>query len=167
MELYYLPGSPFARVARVVALELAAPCTMVEDSGFPPKRVAAVNPAAQVPTLVDDGQTLFGTRLIAAYLMATYPRAGQVEAPAFAAAPTRADSHWRDAQILVALDSLLSALVARSYLIWGRPTSPTRPFPWTWRRTNWPAARACSTGWRARQRRTAFCRESSPCRTPG
>lgn len=118
MQLYYLPGSPFARVARIVALELNAPCEMVEETVFPPRQVEAVNPAMQVPTLVDGKNTVFGTRLIAEYLMAEYPGGGAAEPFPFATRATRPSDHWRDAQVLVGQEALLTALVARSYLIW-------------------------------------------------
>ncbi len=118
MQLYYSAGSPFARVVRIVALELNAPYELVEESEFPPKQVEAFNPAMQVPTLVDETHTVFGTKLIAEYLMTEYPRSDAVDPFPFAAKPTRPSEHWRDAQILIALEALLSALAARSYLIW-------------------------------------------------
>ena len=36
MRLYYLSGSPFARVVRIVALELNAPCEVIEETEFRP-----------------------------------------------------------------------------------------------------------------------------------
>jgi len=118
MRLYYLPGSPYSRVVRIVALELDAPVELIEETEFPPKLVRAFNPSMQVPTLQDGARSLFGTRLIAEYLMAEYSSPPSTGEPPFAAKPTRPSQHWQDAQVLVALEALLVALVARSYLIW-------------------------------------------------
>ena len=118
MKIYYLPGSPYARVVNIVALELNAPCELVEESDFPPKQVEAFNPAMQVPTLVDETRTVFGTKLIVEYLMTEYPRGDAVNSIPFAAKPTRPSEYWHDAQILIALEAVLNALVARSFLIW-------------------------------------------------
>jgi len=118
MQLYYSPGSPYARVARVLVLEAGLACEAVEETQFPPSEAAKVNPALQVPALVDGARRLFGTRLIAEYLMGLPRPAPAAGTPPLAAAPTRAETHWRDAQILVGLESLLSALVLRAYLVW-------------------------------------------------
>ena len=122
MQLYVTSGSPFARVARIVALELRAPVELVEITEFPPRQVEAVNPAMQVPTLIDQTNSVFGTKLIAEYLMTEYSvdatGGNSGELVPFAAAPTRGPEHWHDAQVLVGLEALLNALVSRSYLIW-------------------------------------------------
>jgi glutathione S-transferase len=118
MQLYYLPGSPFLRLVRIVALELDAPVELIEETEFPPVLVRTLNPSAQVPTLTDGTRTLFGARLIADYLMAEYPSQHAAGAPPFVSTPTRPSQHWHDAQVLLALEALLVALVARSYLIW-------------------------------------------------
>src|SRR5260221_10518100 len=118
MRLFYSPGSPYARAARIVALELEVPHALVEETEFPPRQVEALNPAMQVPTLVDGERVVFGTRLIVDYLLATAAAPAAGGSPPFAARTTRAESHWQDAQLLVALETLLSALVSRSYLIW-------------------------------------------------
>lgn len=67
LQLYYLSGSPFARIARVLALELGLDCQHIEDQGYPPKSVAVLNPALQMPTLLHGERPLFGTRLICDY----------------------------------------------------------------------------------------------------
>ena len=86
MTLYYIPGSPFARLVRIVALELGVPHALIAETEFPPRRVEALNPAMQVPTLVDGDRVLFGTRLIVEYLMATAPAGGRPDgAPPFSA----------------------------------------------------------------------------------
>jgi glutathione S-transferase len=58
----------------MVVLELGAPCQL-EETKFPPSEVEAFNPAIQVPTLIDGCRVVFGTRLIAEYLMAEYAAA--------------------------------------------------------------------------------------------
>jgi glutathione S-transferase len=118
MQIYYTDGSLFARIVRIVALELGAACDFVEETAFPPRQVMTLNPAMQVPTLVDGPRTLFGTKLIAEYLMAERPRSSDDSEPPFADGPVRPEHRWHDAQVLVALEAMLSASVARSYLVW-------------------------------------------------
>lgn len=120
MQLYYTPGSPFARVARVLALELQLDCELIEDSGFPPQQAGELNPALQVPFLVAGSLRLFGTRLIADYLLEAGAKSEQRGAPPLALGSVRPEARWRDAQILTGLEQLLTSLVTRSYLIWTR-----------------------------------------------
>ncbi|SRR5579883_177985 len=72
MKLFYTPNSPYARVARVAALELnlgerieMQACTVRQaDSDL-----LNYNPTGKVPTLeTDDGFILSETRIICAYL---------------------------------------------------------------------------------------------------
>ena len=52
MKLHYTPGSPFARIIRVLLRELAHDCQEVEIGEFPPSSdYFAVNPLGQVPAL--------------------------------------------------------------------------------------------------------------------
>ena len=156
MKIYYLPGSPYARVVNIVALELNAPCELVEESDFPPKQVEAFNPAMQVPTLVDETRTVFGTKLITEYLMTEYPRGDAVNSIPFAAKATRPSEYWHDAQILIALEAVLNALVARSFLIWtGVEHRPNAAIPMNlaerelervYRLLDWLEAKATPTG---------------------
>ena len=117
MQLYYLPGSPYARITRIVALELGAGCEFILETEFPPRQVAALNPAAQVPTLVDGGRSLFGTRLITEYLVDGYG-ANAAGEPPFDPVGLRPKARWRDGQIQAALEGLMASIVTRSYLIW-------------------------------------------------
>ncbi len=118
LQLYYLPGSPFARIARSLVLEMRLDCLQIEDQGYPPQQVAEINPAMQVPTLIDKERRLFGTRLIADYLFHLGTDLERSETPPLASAPLGGEDPWRDDQVLTALDALLSSLVTRSYLIW-------------------------------------------------
>ena len=118
MELHYLPGSPYARIARVLALEFGLDCAFVEDSGFPPARAESLNPAKQVPTLVDGGRTVFGTRLICEYLLDAFTRARPEAEPPVLFAPADRQVRWDAAQVLVALETALASSVTRAYLTW-------------------------------------------------
>lgn len=118
MQLYFSDGSPYARVARILISEAGLAVEPVRETQFPPQRVSAVNPALQVPALDTGSRRLFGTRLIAEYLL-SLPRDGAgAEAPPLAAAPVRPEDPWQDAQVLTALETLLGSLVLRSYLVW-------------------------------------------------
>jgi glutathione S-transferase len=74
MKLYYSPGSPFARKARIVAQEhgLLNRVELAEIAVSPVQgndALAADNPLMKVPALViDDGQALFDSRVICEYL---------------------------------------------------------------------------------------------------
>lgn len=128
MQLFYSAASPYARVVRIVAAERDIALDQVEETSFPPVQVLADNPAMQVPVLVAGDGPLFGTRLIVEYLM-SQPLGTRPSAD-FAASETRPDHHWQDAQVLVALETLLNSLVTRSYLIWtGARTDANAPIP--------------------------------------
>lgn len=89
MKLLYSPHSPFARKVRIVAAErgLADRITLVPVAPSPVQRdatAAAVNPLAQVPTLLRDGEPpLSDSRVICEYLDALdgavlFPPAGEM-----------------------------------------------------------------------------------------
>lgn len=90
MRLYFSATSPYVRKVRVLAQELgladgiemvAATVSPVESN----TEISARNPLAKLPTLVlDDGSTLYDSRVIAEYLLAQAP--GQTLLPAFGAA---------------------------------------------------------------------------------
>lgn len=63
-ELSYFPGSPYARMARVLISEWSLPITPVEWSFPPPDDLFRLNPLGQVPALVEGGKALFPTFLI-------------------------------------------------------------------------------------------------------
>jgi glutathione S-transferase len=73
MQLWYSPTSPFARKARIAALELglAGRLEPVEIDPWTDPRLRALNPLAKVPTLVlDDGEAVWESGLIAERLEA-------------------------------------------------------------------------------------------------
>jgi glutathione S-transferase len=70
MKLFYTPNSPYARKIRIVAAEKRIDMEMVQvDLSAPDCPVAQFNPLGKVPVLaLDDGETLFDSRVIAEYL---------------------------------------------------------------------------------------------------
>ena len=70
MKLFYTPNSPYARVARVIALEIGLAMDFVQvEVRDTVDELLHYNPAAKVPTLeLDDGVVLSDTRLICDYL---------------------------------------------------------------------------------------------------
>lgn len=72
MKLFYTPNSPYARIARIVTLELNL-CDRIETQKViardPNSELLNYNPTGKVPTLAtDDGFILSETRIICAYL---------------------------------------------------------------------------------------------------
>src|SRR5436189_102509 len=66
MRLYYIQGSPFARMVRVLLRELNIACDEIEITDFPPPRdYFTINPLGQVPVLETDVGRLFPTSAIA------------------------------------------------------------------------------------------------------
>ncbi len=80
MQLYISPTSPYARKARIVVLEkgLAEQVQITPVNPWEsPVELTARNPLSQVPVLVlDNGETLYDSRVICAYLdeLNTTPR---------------------------------------------------------------------------------------------
>ncbi len=77
MKLYHFPASTFARRVRIVLLEKAIACELIEVNlpGGEHKQpwYAALNPYTKVPTLVDGDLSLYESAAIMAYLEATHP----------------------------------------------------------------------------------------------
>lgn len=80
MQLYYSPGSPFARIVRMALLEAGLEIPLVETTlRDPASTLLPHNPVGRVPTLVlDDGSALTEVTLILPFLvpqvMPTAPR---------------------------------------------------------------------------------------------
>ncbi len=116
MKLFYSQPSPFARkvivAARELGLDLALEHVVVTPITQNPD-VSAANPLIKVPTLViDDGEVIYDSRTICAYLdtlteRSLAPRAG----------PTR----WRVLTELAAADGLLDAALLARYESFLRP----------------------------------------------
>jgi glutathione S-transferase len=100
--LGYFPGSPFARMARVLAREWSLPVVEVEHRFPPPPELFDLNPLGQVPVLRIGEETVFPTFLV---LERLWDMAGR---PAGAYDP----AHDRQLllTILLAGDALVSAL---------------------------------------------------------
>jgi glutathione S-transferase len=115
MRLHYTPGSPFARIIRVLVRELAINCDEVAILKFPPPaEYFAVNPLGQVPALETGDGIRFPTRLIIDFLLDSAPGKTTAMAPAV----RRHASHWQDEQTLVVLLGMGDALAAMKYQQW-------------------------------------------------
>jgi glutathione S-transferase len=75
MKLIASLTSPYARKVRIVLAEKKIECDLVEDSPWAPETtVPRYNPLGKVPVLVlDDGTTLFDSRVIVQYLDTVSP----------------------------------------------------------------------------------------------
>jgi glutathione S-transferase len=115
VKLHYTPGSPFARIIRVLLRELALDCREMEIVGFPPSRdFFAVNPLGQVPALETAQGVKFPTRIIIDYLLALPRKTSSSLAP-----DVRRDAgHWQDDQLLAILLAMGDALAALKYQGW-------------------------------------------------
>lgn len=115
MRLHYTPGSPFARIIRVMLRELDIACEEVEILGFPPSSdYFAINPLGQVPALETDDGVRFPTQLIIDFLLEGAPHAASPLAPSL----RRDAAHWQDEQTLTVLLGMGDALAAMKYQQW-------------------------------------------------
>jgi len=124
LKLWYIDGSPFARILRVTLLELGLEHEAIEIEGFPPKGIAAINPALQVPALADGGRSMFGSDLIRRYL---YETCG-VDRGDFAGTLVRPGRQWEDLQVLLAIQAMTDAVVVHHYSVWAGvgPVGPNK-----------------------------------------
>ncbi len=114
MDLYYIDGSPFARMARVLIHEHDLAVALHEITEFPPPDdYLAINPLGHVPVLVRDGQSLFPTRIVIEALLAQVPQAGEV-----ANAVSRPGHDLGDEQMLAVILTMGDALAAHHYALW-------------------------------------------------
>lgn len=114
LKLWYLDGSPFARITRATLIEFGIPHDAVELTGFPPQGIEDLSPAWQVPILEHDGQRLFGTDLIRRYLHDVHGPASAELSRSLA----RPDRRWHDLQTLGAVQSMTEAIVSHHYALW-------------------------------------------------
>jgi glutathione S-transferase len=70
LKLFYAQTSPFSRKTRIVLAEKKIECQLVEQSPWDADSpIVSVNPLGKVPVLMlDDGTTLFDSRVIVEYL---------------------------------------------------------------------------------------------------
>lgn len=115
MKLHYTPGSPFARIIRVLVRELSLDCREVAILEFPPAPgYFAVNPLGQVPALETEEGVRFPTRIIIDYLLALpRPKPSPV-----AQAVRHAPGSWQDDQTLAVLLAMGDALAVMKYQSW-------------------------------------------------
>jgi glutathione S-transferase len=114
MKLHFTPGSPFARIVRVLLRELRLECREVEIAFPPPVDHFILNPLGQVPALETAEGVKFPTRIIIDFLMAL-PRH---ESSSLAPAVRRNAQHWQDDQMLAVLLAMGDALAAIKYQSW-------------------------------------------------
>ena len=84
LKLIYTPASPFARKVRIVLAEKKIECQLVEESPWTPdSQVPLFNPLGKIPVLVlDDGTTLYDSRVIVEYLDNVSPVSRLIPEPA-------------------------------------------------------------------------------------
>ena len=115
MRLHYTPGSPFARMIRVLLRELQVSCDEVAIGGFPPPSdYFAVNPLGQVPVLETEDGIRFPTRLIIDHLLA-WPRS--IALPV-AVSVRREPGSWQDEQTMTIVLAMGDAMVALKHQEW-------------------------------------------------
>lgn len=108
MKLFYSANSPFARKARVVAIEKGVidriECVAVNPLENPPE-LLAVNPLAKIPALVTgEGLALCESPVICEYLDALAPEPSLY--------PEAAPRRWRVLSVAALADGILDAAVA-------------------------------------------------------
>jgi glutathione S-transferase len=114
MTCYYIDGSPFARMIRVLARELSLSMDEIEVTEFPPPpEFFALNPLGQVPVLVRDGAAHFPTDIALSVLTGEAVSRKDVPAGLRDAAPDLARR-----QLLAVILSLGDQLAALRYRDW-------------------------------------------------
>ena len=107
MKLYGTTTSPFVRRVRIVAAEVGEPVDRVDtatDAGMAELR--GISPIRKVPVAVVDGRTLFDSRTIIEWLIATRGYGGLV--------PAR--DRWRELNLVNAIDGALDSVIQLFYL---------------------------------------------------
>ena len=107
MKLYGTTTSPFVRRVRVVAAEIGEPIDRIDTAPEAGQEaLRAVSPIRKVPTAEIDGKRLYDSHLIIEYL--TLTRGWGTLAPP--------RDHWREGNILNAIDAALESIVQVFYL---------------------------------------------------
>jgi glutathione S-transferase len=107
MKLFGTTTSPFVRRVSIVAAELGEPIEWLDtatDAGQ--AQLREVTPIRKVPVAIVDGRTLFDSRVIADWLIATRGWGGL--APAV--------DPWREANQLNAIDAAIDSVIQLFYL---------------------------------------------------
>ena len=138
MKLFYAPASPFVRKVMIVANELglAKRIETVTAAAHPINRDASIlpaNPLGQIPTLVlDDGSTLFDSRVICEWLDA--------EAGGNRFFPSAGAARWRALREQSLGDGIANAALLARYEEAARP--PEKQFA-SWRDGQLDKVRTC------------------------
>ncbi len=107
IQLTFFPGSPFARMARILIMEWNLPVTPTQQEFPPTPDLFRANPLGQVPALImPDGTAVFPTFLVLEHL---WEMAGK---------PTDAYAPQSQRQILMTILQACDALVAAKYQDW-------------------------------------------------
>ncbi|PHQ70995.1 MAG: glutathione S-transferase [Sneathiella sp.] len=116
--LRYTLGSPYARGIRVLLQELGLEYEQEAELTTPSAAErATASPTLQVPTLWDDGKTLWESGLIADYLLATYS-VDSIGPQPLAGSIARAGSDWEDKLLLATIQTLGNVATTISQMKW-------------------------------------------------
>lgn len=119
LSLVYIPGSPYARKARVILAELDMPYEERVLRTYPPTKeeLGAANPTLRVPVLRDGDIELYESDMIAEYLFRTYPGVPSGEPP-LDRSIFRPEAEWEDRKLLAAIASATDTMVLLAYHAW-------------------------------------------------
>jgi glutathione S-transferase len=115
--LEYTPGSPFARVVRILLDELDLGYERRELQTSPRIGDEWTSPTLQVPTFWDGDIVLWESGLIAEYLLATY-HDRRTSKPELASAIWRPSFAWRDKLVLASVHTLVTTITTISQMTW-------------------------------------------------
>jgi glutathione S-transferase len=118
MRLFYIQGSPFARMARVLLREYAILHDEQEIKEFPPSQdFFQINPLGQVPVLDDGAICYFPTRIVLARIVAEAqhkkPRSAALALKLF-----RSETQWEDERLLSVILAMGDMLAVSKYQQW-------------------------------------------------
>ncbi len=107
MKLYHSPASPYARKVRVIAQECGIALDLVPTDPRGDAAYGKINPLQRIPALVlDDGEVLFDSPVIAEYLDAT-------DHPGPKLFPASGPARFRALKLQAMADGILDAAVPR------------------------------------------------------
>lgn len=116
--LLFTTGSPFARAVRITLDELGLDYERREEITTPSvEERAAATPTLQVPTLWDDGLTLWESGTIVDYLLATYTLR-RADDPPLAQSAFRPDAEWHDKLVFSTIQTFGNAATTISQMTW-------------------------------------------------
>jgi glutathione S-transferase len=108
LRLHHFPLCPFSRKVRVVFLEKELLAELVTvDPWQQPDQVVALNPAAEVPVLEDDGQIIADSWAICEYLEETRPDPGLLGRSPLERAEIRRLVAWFDVKFVREVTDLI------------------------------------------------------------